>query len=157
MCRLHKHISDKLAKHLGLIWRFSLMETRGKSARWLGFVWLSAICRNVYSSAAERGKERRECASQCRLLTASLKMHPVSVWVPKVTNRNSGEIWPKEFSWVGVIEIHLHLSGGEIFRSKQKSDRIISEPTAVTTTDMTSTFRMVIKFVRSLCFAGVHF
>lgn len=44
-------------------------------------IWLSAICRNVYSSAAER--EGRECTSHNGPLpTASLKTHPVSVWAP---------------------------------------------------------------------------
>lgn len=57
------------------------------------FVWLSAICRNVDIAAAERGP--RVCRTQCRQPTASLQMHPVSVWVPEVTNRNSGEIGPK--------------------------------------------------------------
>lgn len=71
------------------------------------FVWLSAACRNVYSSAA--GVR----VSQCPLLTASLKMHPVSVWVPKVTNGSSGEIWPKIASRVGCAGMKLHLSRGE--------------------------------------------
>ncbi len=81
-------------EHLGPIWRFLLMKTRGKSACWLG---LSAAprsprCRAVNISAYGW---KSECVSQSLQLTASLKLHPVSVWVSLATSRNSGEIWPK--------------------------------------------------------------
>lgn len=74
------------------------METRGKSVRWLGLSD-SQLYAEMFTTQQQRQKEteregRRMLGfiSQCPPLTTSLKMHPVSVWVPKVTNRSSGEI-----------------------------------------------------------------
>lgn len=87
--------TDNPQKHLGLIWGVFINGNSGEICSLARFVWLSAICRNVYNSAAEMERGGGGFVSQCPRPTTSLKMHPVSVWVPKVTNRSSGEIWPK--------------------------------------------------------------
>lgn len=75
------------------------METPGKSVCWLRssdfqpFAEMFTTQRYREEGVGVGGG--RVCGgfiSQCPPLMTSLKMHPVSVWVPKVTNRGSGEI-----------------------------------------------------------------
>lgn len=73
------------SKHLSL---FVIRNSR-KICSLDRFTWRLATFRNVHHSAERKG------LSQCLLPTASLKMHPVSVWVLKVANKHSREIWPK--------------------------------------------------------------